>query len=52
MSELPDGVEPAEVPEPRPSALGIVLREGAEGVTEVLLGLRAQRSRFMPGHLA
>jgi glyoxylase-like metal-dependent hydrolase (beta-lactamase superfamily II) len=52
MSELPDGVEPAQVPQPRPSALGIVLREGPEGVTEVLLGLRAERSRFMPGHLA
>ena len=52
MSELPEGVEPAEVPRPRPSALGIVLREDASGAFEILLGLRAARSRFMPGHLA
>ncbi len=52
MSELPEGVEPAAVPEPKPSALGIVLRERPEGRTEVLFGLRAPRSRFMPDHLA
>lgn len=52
MSELPDGIDAAEVPAPRPSALGIVLRTGASGRREVLLGLRARGSHFMPGHLA
>lgn len=52
MSELPEGVEPASVPEPKPSALGIVLRDGRAGGTEILFGLRAPRSRFMPDHLA
>ena len=48
MSELPDGIEPAPIPEPMDSALGIVLdSRGA-----VLLGKRARTSRFMPGHLA
>ena len=48
MSELPDGIEPAPIPEPMDSALGIVL--DARG--GVLLGKRARTSRFMPGHLA
>lgn len=52
MSELPDHVPPATVPEPKPSALGIVLRRGPSGAWEVLVGRRAARSRFMPGHLA
>lgn len=51
MSELPEGVAPAEPPAPRPSAAGVVLRRGARG-WEVLLGTRSRRSRFMPGHLA
>lgn len=52
MSELPEGIEPASVPVPRPSASCIVLRPGASGDWEVLLGLRARKSRFMPGHLS
>jgi glyoxylase-like metal-dependent hydrolase (beta-lactamase superfamily II)/8-oxo-dGTP pyrophosphatase MutT (NUDIX family) len=52
MSELPEGVEPAAVPEPKPSALGIVLRDGPARGTEILFGLRAPRSRFLPNHLA
>jgi len=47
MSELPDDVAPAPIPEPKDSALGIVLDRG-----RVLLGRRARRSRFMPGNLA
>ncbi|HEX4823011.1 MAG TPA: MBL fold metallo-hydrolase [Candidatus Polarisedimenticolaceae bacterium] len=47
MSELPDDVDPAPIPEPKDSALGIVLDRG-----RVLLGRRARRSRFMPGNLA
>ncbi len=51
MSELPDHVPPASVPEPKESALGVVLRRRA-GRFEVLLGLRSRRARFMPGNLA
>ena len=51
MSELPDHVPPAKVPEPKPSALGIVVRRGAGG-WELLFGRRAATSRFMPGYLA
>lgn len=51
MSELPDHVSPAKVPEPKPSALGIVLRPRA-GAWELLFGRRAASSRFMPGYLA
>ncbi len=51
MSELPDGIEPAEIPEPKDSALGIVVRRRRGGL-EVLLGLRARKTRFMPGNLA
>src|SRR5262245_3862852 len=47
MSELPDDILPAPIPEPKDSALGIVLDRG-----RVLLGRRARRSRFMPGNLA
>jgi len=47
MSELPDGIEPAPIPEPKDSALGIVLERG-----RVLLGKRSRKSRFMPGNLA
>ncbi len=52
MSELPDGIEPAPIPEPRDSALGIVLRRRGDGGFDVLLGRRARHSRFMPGNLA
>ena len=47
MSELPAGMAPARVPEPRRSASAIVLRRGADREWEVLLGLRSRRSRFM-----
>lgn len=52
MSELPDGIEPAPIPEPKDSALGIVVAPGPSGSLRVLLGRRARTSRFMPGHLA
>ncbi len=52
MSELPDGIEPAPIPEPRDSALGIVLRRRGDAGFDVLLGRRARHSRFMPGNLA
>jgi glyoxylase-like metal-dependent hydrolase (beta-lactamase superfamily II)/8-oxo-dGTP pyrophosphatase MutT (NUDIX family) len=53
MSELPDGVEPAPIPVPVDSALGIVLeRDPASGAVRVLLGRRSRRTRFMPGNLA
>ena len=52
MSELPEGMAPAQVPEPRNSASAILLRRGADREWEVLLGLRSRRSRFMPGHLS
>lgn len=52
MSELPGGVEPASPPEPRDSALGIVLRRDGRGSWEVLLGRRSRRAKFMAGHLA
>lgn len=52
MSELPDGMEPAPIPEPKDSALGIVARRSAAGDLEVLLGVRSRTSRFMPGNLA
>lgn len=50
MSVLPPGLDPAEPPVPRDSALGIVVRRTAEGI-EVLLGRRARRARFLPGNL-
>ncbi len=52
MSERPFGIEPARVPEPRDSALGILLRKGSSGRWQVLLGRRARKARFLPGHLA
>jgi len=52
LSELPAGIPPGEVPRPRDSAAGILLRPDAAGGWEVLLGLRSRRSRFMPAHLA
>ena len=52
MSELPEGIEPAPIPEPKDSALGIVLRRRGDGGFDVLLGRRARHSRFMPGNLA
>jgi glyoxylase-like metal-dependent hydrolase (beta-lactamase superfamily II)/8-oxo-dGTP pyrophosphatase MutT (NUDIX family) len=52
MSELPPGVAPGREPVPAESALAIVLERGRSGEVRVLLGLRARRSRFMPGHLA
>ena len=52
MSELPPGVPLGRAPEPLASASGIVLRRAASGAIEVLLGLRARGTRFLPGHLA
>jgi glyoxylase-like metal-dependent hydrolase (beta-lactamase superfamily II)/8-oxo-dGTP pyrophosphatase MutT (NUDIX family) len=52
MSELPDGIEPAPIPEALDAAAGIILRRNPEGRFDVLLGRRAHRARFMPGHLA
>ncbi len=51
MSELPDGIEPAPIPEPQDAALGIVACRRADGGFDVLLGRRARGSRFMPGNL-
>lgn len=51
MSELPDGIEPAPIPEPKDSALGIVVRRGGDGRFEVLLGRRSRHARFMAGNL-
>ena len=50
MSELPDGIEPAPIPEPIDSALGIVVTK-RDGRCAVLLGRRSRRARFMPGNL-
>ena len=52
MSELPPGVSPGREPVPADSASGIVFRRGPAGSIEVLLGLRARATRFLPGHLA
>jgi glyoxylase-like metal-dependent hydrolase (beta-lactamase superfamily II)/8-oxo-dGTP pyrophosphatase MutT (NUDIX family) len=52
VSELPDGIEPAPIPEPVDAAAGIVLRRLPDRSVEVLLGRRARHARFMPGHLA
>lgn len=52
MSELPDGIEPAPIPEPKDSALGVILRRRSDGRYDVLLGRRSRHSRFMPGNLA
>jgi ribonuclease/clavin/mitogillin len=52
MSELPEGIEPAPIPEPKDSALGIVVRRRSDGGCDVLLGRRARHARFMPGNLA
>jgi glyoxylase-like metal-dependent hydrolase (beta-lactamase superfamily II)/8-oxo-dGTP pyrophosphatase MutT (NUDIX family) len=52
VSELPDGIEPAPIPEPKDSSLGIVARWRPSGELELLLGKRARDSRFMPGNLA
>ena len=50
MSELPDGIEPAPIPEPIDSALGIVVAKRDDRCA-VLLGRRSRRARFMPGNL-
>jgi len=52
VSELPEGVTPAQAPTPRDSASAILLHAAAGGEWEILLGLRSRRSRFMPGHLS
>lgn len=52
MSELPDGIPPADEVAPRESASGIVVRPASGGGREVLLGLRSRKSRFMPAHLS
>ncbi len=49
MSELPEGVQPAEPPTPIDSASGLVLRRTVSGTWAVLLGRRSRESRFMPG---
>ena len=51
MQQLQDLIGSAEPPEPRPSALGIVVRRTGER-WHVLLGLRSRRTAFMPGHWA
>jgi len=52
MSELPDGIPPADEVAPRDSASGVVVRPASGGGREVLLGLRSRNSRFMPAHLS
>src|SRR5258705_9723001 len=52
MSELPEGIEPATLPDPQDAAAGIVLRRRGDGAFDVLLGRRARHARFMPGNLA
>ncbi len=52
MSELPGGVEPAEPPVPKDSALGVLLRRSSRGNWQVLLGVRSRKARFLPGSLA
>ncbi len=52
MSERPHDSPPAEVPTPRASSVGIVIRKGRNGRWQVLLGLRARNARFLPGHWA
>jgi glyoxylase-like metal-dependent hydrolase (beta-lactamase superfamily II)/8-oxo-dGTP pyrophosphatase MutT (NUDIX family) len=52
MSEIPEGIEPAPIPEPTDAAAGIVLRRRGDGGFDVLLGRRARNARFMPGNLA
>ena len=51
MSELLKGIEQAQAPTPRDSALGVILRRRSDG-WHVLLAKRSTPSRFMPGHLA
>jgi ribonuclease/clavin/mitogillin len=51
MSELLKGIERAQAPIPRDSALGVVVRRRPHG-WHVLLGKRSRQSTFMPGHLA
>jgi len=51
VSELPEGVTPAEVPPARESASGILLHRVGDR-WELLLGVRSRKSRFLPGHLA
>jgi glyoxylase-like metal-dependent hydrolase (beta-lactamase superfamily II)/8-oxo-dGTP pyrophosphatase MutT (NUDIX family) len=52
VSQLPKGIPPAEVPVPKDSALGIVVRRNDSGSWEFLLGKRSRRSGFLPGYLA
>ncbi len=52
MSERLPGIEPARPPEPRKSALAMVVRRGPAGRWEVLLGLRSRRSGFFPSNWA
>jgi len=52
MAEQMARIPQAEPPQPRDSALGMLLRRDGSGRWQVLFGLRARRSRFMPGHLA
>jgi glyoxylase-like metal-dependent hydrolase (beta-lactamase superfamily II)/8-oxo-dGTP pyrophosphatase MutT (NUDIX family) len=52
VSELPDGIPPAEPVRPQDSASGVILGRDAAGEWRILLGLRSRRSRFLPAHLA
>ncbi len=52
VTDLPEGIEPAEAAEPRESAAGIVVRDGEDGRLEVLVGQRSSRASFLPGNLA
>ncbi len=51
MSERPPELPAAKAPEPRESALVVLVRRGASGL-ELLLGKRSRRSRFLPGFWA
>ncbi|MDQ7086572.1 MAG: MBL fold metallo-hydrolase [Acidobacteriota bacterium] len=51
MERRPAQPGPATCPEPRESAVAIVVRR-REGAWEVLVGLRSRRSRFLPGNWA
>lgn len=51
MSERPPELEAAEAPDPRESALVVLLKRSGRK-SELLLGRRSRRSRFLPGFWA